>query len=347
MSLTEIQPSKHPNLDCIGASIYTVLKYLNFSALETAWKQCGAIYLKTQDSPYGDVNGQYMRTVAELAWIHHIRVEGRAEPENDLFLENIQERLERGVPTIVLCNMAELPYNPYYQDLPEMHSIIVTGREGNQLLIVDDYYRYKGLLPIEQFLLASNSSYRDAGTGEWYPLHNRSFELVLSDSQHPTFDQLLEAVRSNLSVLEGRCDTSQIKRELDVPDDVNVEVGLKSLDPFLKDVEAFLASGVEITDDHLDILNHSLISMAQTRAMYANVLQVISEKYQNFGELAEQYRSIGHQWKITTNMILKAFDSNRSDMVHRVLQKISSIKTQEFEAVTKTREVLERVGVVV
>ncbi|MED1784015.1 BtrH N-terminal domain-containing protein [Brevibacillus fortis] len=347
MSLNEIQPSKHPNLDCIGASIYTVLKYLNFSALETAWKQCGAIYLKTENAPYGDLNGQYMRTVAELHWIHNVRVEGRAEPEDDLFLAHIQERLEREVPTIVLCNMAELPYNPYYQDLPEMHSIIVTGREGNQLLIVDDYYRYKGLLPIEQFLQASNSSYRDAGTGEWYPLHNRSFELVLSESLHPTPDQLLEAVRSNLSVLEGRLEISQIKQDLDVPDDVNVEVGLKSLDPFLKDVEAFLASGVEITDDHLDILNHSLISMAQTRAMYANVLHAISEKYENFADLAEAYHSIGHQWKITTNMILKAFDSNRSDMVHRVLQKISSIKTQEFEAVVKTRELLERVGVVV
>lgn len=342
--MVEHQPYHHPHLDCAGMAIHSVLRLNGYSQTETVWKQCGMIYRRDPGSALGTLSGDYMWATENLQWIHGIQMAQRTELDCSEFERVLRMYLSERIPIIVYADVGRLPYSPFYLKHHEQHSFVVIGDLGDHLLICDDYYRYQGAQPVTEIVAAANGWVEVQGVMRELPHPHATIFVPKPEGPKPL--DMIEVVEMNFRVLREDYPPERVASSLGLPEGCEVRIGLSSARAFVQDVKDLVGMAAEITDQHRDVLYYSLSNVANSRHMYASVLDYLASDVRPSQGIAETYRDLGRGWQVAANMVLKVHVAGRErEFLGRMANRVEETLEREQVALDETTDVLRTVGI--
>lgn len=333
--LGDISPLKERihGANCITLAFSNVLKYKQYKNYKYIWKQCGMNYIKKTNNA-GYLNAKFLSITEELMLGDPIYANFVEHDSAEEMILSIKSYIDKGEPVIVFVDTFELSYHMCYKDKHAKHCLIITGYEGNTFNFVDDFYQIQDVISFET-LKKSTVLRLD---------HDITHGIITVEIKNKLMDSkevILSTIATNNMALEGELNIDSKVGDIEV-----VHKGLNGIQAFIEEYASYAMNNEFLTEDTFDDLYTILSRISNTRYLYSSFLSREKQEFSSelFNSLFEGYFHSGQEWKVCSNMMIKAAKAKphkKIELFNRMIKKLHSINDLEFELLDKSKRFVE------
>lgn len=333
--LSDISPLKERiyGANCITLAFSNVLKYKNYENYIYIWKQCGMNYVKEKNRP-GYLNAKFMSITDELMLGDHIDANFVEHDTAEEMVRSIKTYIDKGEPVIVFVDTFELNYHMFYKDKHAKHCVIITGYEDNTFNFVDDFYQVKSVLTFET-LKAATILRLDHDI-----IHGIITVAIKKELTDPK-SAIISTIEKNNTALQGMVDIHIDKNKLE-----KICNGVKGIESFIAEYTSYVHEPERLSEKTFDDLYTILSRVSNTRYLYSYFLSRGKQEFEmeSYNRLCDGYFQVGQEWKVCSNMMIKAAKAKpekRVELFNRMIKKLHSIKEMELEQLELSKKFLD------
>jgi len=320
--LKELTPlASHSNgVDCRHLSVFNLLNYKQYSHFESVWKQCGLFYTKPTDDAPGLLRSKYLNIEEEMHLVHNIDAFSLKTIDSQGFINDCLKSIKHNDPIIVYVDTYYLKGNFYFQKKHMLHTVILADVEDDIFTLVDDTFYQIYQLEKTDFLKTANIKRDDK-----YVYNYLTFSLKNAKDILETKD-FLKVINQNKIYLSGDLKEEQLQKLSNLHRDYPVKItGMNAITQFVKDYKYF-ETEQEISQEIYYSLYLSLMELANYHYRYFSFLKFCKLKDPDIDELLDLLEDMSQEWRVSSNMMLKAMYKNDLNLFKRMLRKVENIK---------------------
>lgn len=323
--------------DCIHASVFNILRFKGFTNYEEVWKQCGIIYTKQNRNELGVLRGKYMNFVDELHWIHRIRLVPFYTKNSDEFINGIINQLEQSQPVLIHVDVYNLVDNQFYKKKSTIHMITIVDYKNGIFTYLDETYIKKSTISRNNLLDASwvNRNFED---------QYNYFIVDLSEARIPEVSDRYRVLDKNLQYLSGNVSKVQLRvleSEL-YPHQPNIIVGINAIKMFLDDYKEVFSDFHISGGKYFDPIYLSFLNLSISHYRFAAFLAGNGEYSKLFHSTIEGLKDVSQEWKVASNMLIKALYKQDNSMVDRMIIKVEKLMKDQHHLIQETTYTKEK-----
>lgn len=324
MKLCDLEPlSGSIGADCRHTTVFNVLKFKGFRNFNEVWKQCGLIYTKKSQTEAGVLRGKFMDFVDELNWIHRIKIIPFFTKDRNEFLEGIKYQLDNEEPVLLHVDSYNLVGNQFYKLKSMIHMITLINYKGGMFTYIDETYLKKETITEEELSAAAwvNRNFEDQYNYFILCLNKAKFAADVTDGYN--------VINRNKLYIEGTVREEHILslKEL-YRHQPYVWVGKEAIEKFMDDYRGTIYNLNNDNQINFDNIYLSLLDVSVSHYRFASFLKNI-DKNNTFKELVQILEEIAQEWKIASNMMIKAIYKKDLGMIDRIVKKVENAKAYE------------------
>lgn len=339
--LKELKPlDDYIGVDCRHKSVLNVLKFKELYNFEYVWKQSGIFYNKYSQNEPGIIKGKYMKLQDELEMINNIHASSFKTKSKKELLHGLKATLSLQEPIILYVDTFNFVKNPYYQNKKMLHTITLTNYENGKFSYVDDTFFDTNQLSEEELVEAAWVTRADEGMyyyltisilEAYLNLGIKDYLYVIDKNTRYMVGRLSEAEKSELQLRQ-----STIKR---YPTTV---VGIEAINNFISDYNELLQREDVIPDKIYNMTYLTMMELSNCHFRYAEFLKPGIDLEEVFMELVELLQDAAQDWKISSNMMIKAMYKKDNSMFHRMLGKVKKTIPKEQKIIELSDSLLSK-----